>query len=597
MESEKLQKAIVRFKPLAQQCRCVEGEMMDDKKTTYDIIIVGSGNGACGFLSYLQTHANRTLPQRVLVLEEGESFFTTSDIAHQNNWTRSYGEGSIFKLHNALSRKGTPIISGRACTMGGGGSINYTMIHESSEWLSQHIGQTIAYWDELKTELNKKFKSLDLPVDQSPATKHVLQVAQKAGFQCSTPQSGTDETRHMPSYPEGDANLLHIFPTQFDQFGQRTYSGVSLVDWFDKSVELRTRCKVVQLEFSDDGENARCVGVQVRDLDTGKTELVSLAADRGRLILCAGAATPRLLLPHREKLQNDEIGEHVSDHICMPLGIYLLDKTIKVTSRDAYIPVFATTVSQPEQAEKTVCGFDFFAGEFKQLWFFISHLYLTFLLPNWLKKIVIRTPWLFWLTKNLVRLLILWANFMIEIGVGIDNLRRGRPWNDAVNLITAIVKFAPATEGSYSKHNSEITLGFFAEAEPSRLNPDKAVARSVITQQLPFLSCLGEQPNWLFKGIYRLLTKIPYEEKQVERYVDVYSKQFLLSEQHLAGGCLFGKAIDTGLNYPMDTGKLYGSANVYVADLSSVPLPRISPQMTAYLIGFHVAKMLYSDNP
>ncbi len=92
------------------------------------------------------------------------------------------------------------------------------------------------------------------------------------------------------------------------------------------------------------------------------------------------------------------------------------------------------------------------------------------------------------------------------------------------------------------------------------------------------------------------LTQIPYEENQVDRYVDVYSKKFLLTEQHLAGGCLFGKAIDKGLDNAMDTGKLYGSANVYVADLSAVPLPRISPQMTAYFIGFHVAKMLCGDH-
>ncbi|NES45303.1 GMC oxidoreductase, partial [Moorena sp. SIO2C4] len=73
-------------------------------------------------------------------------------------------------------------------------------------------------------------------------------------------------------------------------------------------------------------------------------------------------------------------------------------------------------------------------------------------------------------------------------------------------------------------------------------------------------------------------------------------RRFLLSEQHLSGGCLFGKAIDKGLDNAIDTGKVYGSANVYVADLSAVPLPRISTQMTAYLIGFHVAKRICVGN-
>ncbi|MUG92079.1 choline dehydrogenase [Scytonema sp. UIC 10036] len=571
---------------------------MDEDKI-YDTIVVGSGNGACGFLNYyLQATANRAIPKRVLVVEEGDSFFETSDISHQNHWTQSYGEGNIFKLHNALNFDGIPILSGRACTMGGGGSINYTMIHESSEWLSKHIGKTATYWDELKAELNAKFRSLDLPLDRSPVTKHVLQVAQKAGFQCSTEVCGTDKIRKVPNYPEGDAKLLHIFPTQFDQFGQRTYSGVSLVDWFDKQVELKTRCKVVQLEFSDDcGEGARCVGVYVRNLDTGNTERVSLEANDGKLILCAGAATPRLLLPHQKKLQNDEIGKQVSDHICMPLGIYLLDKNIKVTSRDSYVPVFATTVSQPEQERwATVCCFDFFAGEFKELWFFISHLYLTFLLPNWFKKVMIKIPTLFWLTKNVVRMLILWVNLIIDFCWGLHNLSRGNVWHNKLNLVTAIVKFNPAVDGYYTSDGTRIALGFFSEGEDSNSNQDKEIAKNAITNQLDFISCLGEKPNWIFKSLFRLFTKIPYEKNQVERYVDIYSKKFLLSEQHLSGGCLFGKAIDPGIDNPANTGKLYGSANAYVADLSSVPLPRISPQMTAYLIGFHVAKMLCTDN-
>ncbi|MGK7878003.1 MAG: GMC family oxidoreductase N-terminal domain-containing protein [Xenococcaceae cyanobacterium] len=562
----------------------------------YDMIVVGSGNGACGFLShYLQAGADSSTPERVLVVEEGDDFFNTSDITHQNNWTQSYSEGKIFKLHNALTPDGTPIISGRACTMGGGGSINYTMIHESSQWLATHIGKTEAYWDDLKAELNEKFARKDPGKDPSPVTEHVLQAAQDVGFQRST-----DEIHSIPNFREGDANLLHLFPTQFNQFGQRTHSGVSLVDWFDKRVELKTRCRVVRLVFSrDKGEEARCVGVDVKYLDTGKTERLSLAGDRGRLILCAGAATPRLLWPHREELQNYKIGQHVSDHIVLPLGIYVPDKKIDVTPRDVYVPVFATTLWQPEQQGRaTVCCFDFFAGNFEKLWFIISHLYLAFLLPNWLKKFVIRVPWLFFITKNTVRVFIQGVNLIINLWWSLSNLLQGKPWHhEDVDLVTAIVKFNPATEGCYSDDGSRIELGFFAEDEHSHFNQDKEVAKSEIAKQLALLDGLGKQPHWIFKCFFRLLTKIPYEEKQIGRYVDVYSKKFLLSEQHLSGGCLFGKAIDAGLNNAMDTGKLHGSANVYVADLSSVPLPRISPQMTAYLIGFHVAKMLFDISP
>ncbi|MGD1853924.1 MAG: hypothetical protein ACFB2W_06685 [Leptolyngbyaceae cyanobacterium] len=57
----------------------------------YDMIIVGSGNGACGFLSkYLDKD---DLSSKILVLEAGKAFFDTSDITHQNSWAKSYAEG------------------------------------------------------------------------------------------------------------------------------------------------------------------------------------------------------------------------------------------------------------------------------------------------------------------------------------------------------------------------------------------------------------------------------------------------------------------------------------------------------------------------
>lgn len=53
--------------------------------------------------------------------------------------------------------------------------------------------------------------------------------------------------------------------------------------------------------------------------------------------------------------------------------------------------------------------------------------------------------------------------------------------------------------------------------------------------------------------------------------------------------------IDKGLTGdPSETGKVIGSDNIYVADLSAVPLPRCSTQMTAYLVGHHVGKQLFA---
>ncbi|MDJ0599719.1 MAG: GMC oxidoreductase [Crocosphaera sp.] len=561
--------------------------MTDDNN--YDLIVVGSGNGACGFLSYyLDNKIGKSSDEKILVLEEGEHFFNSSDIAHQLNWLKSFSEENIFKLHNALTPDKIPIISGRACTMGGGGSINYTMIHESSDWLANHIGYSVDYWNDLKAELNKKFALKNPETHLSPVTQQVIKLAEAMGF-----EQWSQKTENIPNHPEKEANLLHLFPTPFNSFGQRTHSGVSLVNWEDTRVELKTLCRVLRVELSEE-KPIRCVAVQVKELKTGKIHRFCLK-NNGRIILCAGATTPKLLLSYRETFQNKAIGLHVSDHILLPLGIYLADKENEITPKDNYIPVFATTIWKPEQQGRiTVCTFDFFAGKFERLLFLLSHLFLALLLPNCLKKLVIRVPWLFTITKNIVRRLIASFNFFIKFFWGIYNLFKGKSWPEEVNLVTAIIKFKPASDGYYSDDGNQIILDFFAKEQSTGFNQDKQVATTIITKQMKLLNSLGNHPHCLVKFLIRLLTHIPYEETQVADYVDTYRKKFLLTEQHLAGGCLFGKAIDPGLENSSDTGKLYGSANIYVADLSAVPLPRISPQMTAYLIGFHVAKRLCS---
>ena len=582
---------------------------------SYDLIIVGSGNGACGFLSHYLTQGDENA--KVLVLERGDNFFNTSDITHQINWTKSYSEGNIFKLHNALTPNGTPIISGGACTMGGGGSINYTMIHESSSWLAHHLGHDETYWNKLKEELNAKFNRPNPAIRDTPVTQHILQAGQAVGFEAPNPDN---RIKNIPSYQDyqnysdNQAKQLYQFPTQFNPFGQRTHSGISLVDWCDSRLELKTRCQVECLELASittndpqvDCPQAQCVAVQVRDLDSGQLARITLKTG-GQVILCAGATSPHLLMPHREILQNTALGQHVSDQIVLPLGIYLPKEQLKVSPKDIYAPVFATTVWQPEAnqpGEATVCCFDFFAGNFEKLWYIISHLYLAFLLPNWVKRIMLRTPWLFTVTKNTVRIFISVVNFFINLGAGVVDLLNGRPWApDKIELITAIIKYNPAQTGEYQQENSRITLGFFAEdgktsqeqGGSGRFNQDKTVAKTVITQQLRLMEQLGQKPPWIVQWIFRLFTQIPFNEKQVERYVETYSRRFLLSEQHMAGGCLFGKALDKGIGDRHQTAKVYGSSNVHVADLSAVPLPRISPQMTAYLVGFHVAKQLYPD--
>ena len=553
-------------------------------ENTYDLIVVGSGNGACGFLSkYLaqcdlaEGEALRDRRSQILVLETGKDFFETSDITHQNNWTKSYSEGQILQLHNAQTSQGIPIVSGWANAMGGGGSINYAMIHESSSWLSSHFGHDIYYWDQLKYELNDRLNCLD-PLEQpTKLTQFILQSAEAEGF---NPQNPQNHIRNIPSYcdlSEGNCNQLYLFSTQFNFFGQRTHSGISLIDQFCDRLEFKTQCRVQQLEFAATASGeSRCHTVQVKYLDTGKSDCF-LLKNQGRVILCAGAATPRLLMPHREALNNQEIGKHVSDHIAIPIGIYLLNKNLPVTNKDHYLPIFAQTVWQPETGETgqaTVCASEFFAGNLETLWYFIAHIYLAFLLPNWLKKIVIRQP--------------RWFHCYKGIGIWLEKLNRSFHLWENINLITAIIKFNPALEGQYESEDNRITLRFFESEQ------DQKVAENAIAEQLlPLMERLGNQPHPIIRFFLRCYG-LPFEKNQVKKYLERYSKKHLLSQQHMAGGCLFGKAIHKGLDNPQNTGKVKGSSNVYVADLSASPLPRVSTQMTAYLLGWHVANQLYS---
>ncbi|MEM9506867.1 MAG: GMC oxidoreductase [Cyanobacteria bacterium P01_E01_bin.35] len=557
-----------------QELSC-DREVEIDPDKQYDLIVVGSGNGACGFLSkYLEQCPPES---KILVLESGKSFFETSDITHQNNWTKSYSEGDIFQLHNAQTKDGLPIVSGRANTMGGGGSINYAMIHESSSWLSKHFGHSEQYWDELKQNLNRRLNCLD-PFDlQTELNEEIIKSLQTAGF---TPPNPSHHSEKIPSYddsPSSNCQQLYLFSTQFNSFGQRTHSGVSIVDW--ERIDLRTQCQVTQLKFRQDPTgDFYCQAVQAKCLTTGKTSYF-LLKDTGKVMLCAGAATPRLLMPHKQKLNNNQIGQHVNDHIIIPIGIYLLNQDVSVISKDVYVPLFAKTVlpTQTDDGENSVVGsLEFFAGNFEKLWFYITHLYLAYVLPNCLKSIVLRSPYLFPIYKLL--------------GVYLEKLNLNFNLWESVNLITASVKFNSATEGQYDNENKRITLGFFES------DKDKQVAEMAIKQLLPLMEKLGRQPHPIIRFFLRGYG-LPYEADQVKKYIDKYSRKYLVSQQHLAGGCLFGKAIDKGLENHQNTGKVIGSSNVYVANLSASPLPRVSTQMTAYLIGFHVASQLNrSDN-
>ncbi|SBO43949.1 hypothetical protein [Cyanobium sp. NIES-981] len=561
----------------------------------YQLVVVGSGNGACGFLDQV---LRGNAPPRVLVLEEGDNFFETSDITHQRNWSRSYAEGDIFRLHHALTADGLPVLCGRACTMGGGGSINYTMIFESPAWLQDHVGHEPAYWQDCMQELVAALQPRD-PV-LTPLAEHVLGRLQEAGYTLNPDRVGP-----VPVLPEQHQPLIHPFPTPFDAFGQRVHSGVSLLEWEgNPQLDFCTGQRVSKLLLEPGPDGQRCVGLELWEPASGRRRELPLAAE-ARLILCAGAGSPALLLEHRDDLGNPAIGLEVNDHILLPFGIYLLPCDQPVSLKDQYVGLMATdwpgdpTASgdDPLAQPPVVANLDFFAGELGTLLNLLAHLLIAFWLPNAWKRWMVRWPPLFTLLKTL-------SLALVALFDRLDQLVRllHHPFGarrEPRTVIAAILKFNMARPGQYRSPGAPrnpdrpdpqplpISLNCFAPG-----TADAAVAEAVIDRHLPLMNSLGVPPHPLVQRLIRLLAPLPYRPDQVKGYVNHYRRHDLLTEQHLSGGCLFGTALDRGLEDPARTGLVLGSSNIHVADLSAAPLPRVSPQMTAYLIGHHVGRQM-----
>ena len=99
--------------------------------------------------------------------------------------------------------------------MGGGGSINYTMIHESSSWLAKHLGFSVNYWNSLKKRLNAKFKREPtqwMTKLQSPLTSsmQVNAVISKSHKSAAAPRTSRIKTMlNLDNSTSSRLNLTH----------------------------------------------------------------------------------------------------------------------------------------------------------------------------------------------------------------------------------------------------------------------------------------------------------------------------------------------------------------------------------------------------
>merc|ERR1719330_868329 len=172
----------------------------------------------------------------------------------------------------------------------------------------------------MKAEFSEKLK-LDNPFHAPESFPKVIQEnATKIDTPFKLPNEKDNYAGNVPSLNEKELKQLYIFPTQFNDFGQRVKSGVSLIDWEDKRIHLKCLCEVKSLNFAE----GVCESVNVQNNDIDDNEIYSVKPG-GKVILCGGSASPRLLMRTKE-LKNEQIGKYVKDHICMPLGVYVVSE-------------------------------------------------------------------------------------------------------------------------------------------------------------------------------------------------------------------------------------------------------------------------------
>lgn len=228
------------------------------------------------------------------------------------------------------------------------------MIHESSDWLSKHIGRSADYWTNAKTDFSCKLKRPDPFEKKKDFTNFITSKAtSQKDDPFLEPNEADNFAGNIPSLNEGVEKQLYIFPTQFDQFGMRTNSGASLIDWHrDERIEIKCHNKVEKLNIS----NGTCDSVDVFDAENNRKETYKIKPG-GRLVLCSGSASPRLLMQSKE-LTNEHIGKYVRDHICMPLGIYVVaeDQHRLIGPTNNYESIFAMAKVKTGKGGEYLCN-------------------------------------------------------------------------------------------------------------------------------------------------------------------------------------------------------------------------------------------------
>ena len=293
----------------------------------YDIVVVGAGNSACAYVSEILA-ARPDL--RICMIERGSVPNPKySDMGSWPNDTYDDDQGMIKPLpssHNVRT----------ASVVGGGGSVNYTMIHETDAWLEENLGKPRGFqtWAEAKEHVARWLGVTESPLREvSPNVRHLFDQLQSWTLD-PPPDAGS-----VPTLCEDEEPRFRPVHTVFDAKGKRRFNGWNAVDW--GRVTLLERIEVTELVMDASPDGAVCRGLKARDHATG-TRLVRWdLPSNTRVILAAQQQSVRLLRSHSHLLPptvQEHLGKGIQDHISLP--IFVSQARPAEGRPDPYSPIF-----------------------------------------------------------------------------------------------------------------------------------------------------------------------------------------------------------------------------------------------------------------
>jgi hypothetical protein len=290
----------------------------------YDVVLVGAGNSACAYVSELLAHRPGL---RICLLERGSLPTRYGDELALAAWPNDTYDNEVIvpiaSTHNVRC----------AQVVGGGGSVNYTLIHESDAWLMEHLGAPRGFdgWAEAKAHVATW---LGVPTARRVPSPNVQQLLKTLQW----PIHGSVDAGVVPSCHVDQAPIFRPIQTVFDAEGQRRHNGWNAVDW--GKVTLLPEIEVTELVLVPGPDGVVCRGLKVHDRVSGAHVTWAVPATT-EVVLAAQQQSVQLLRPHVELLPpgvGEHLGQQVGDHIVLPVFV---SKALPVEGRpDPYAPLF-----------------------------------------------------------------------------------------------------------------------------------------------------------------------------------------------------------------------------------------------------------------